>query len=222
MTTRAQFVTKVRTELDDTSGSPLWSAAQLNQFTEDAINQLSLDIPPQKEFTLAAVVGQRDYTIPTATCLVGPGGLISVQFPAGYVIKQGNTDPQNDVSTYVGSAFYGQRWEYIERPGDVQVLRFRNALTQTGNITVRAWTSYTQPAADTDVLDVSQTDEICLKWRVCYKAMNWLEEKRGKISGQSVPGFRGSAGEYNRLYLQSIAARRRGGGIKSSQVVVNG
>lgn len=222
MTTRAQIITTIRTELDDGSGSPLWSAAQLNQFLGDAINQFSLDVTPQKEFTIAAVVGQRDYTIPTATCWVGPGGLISVQFPAGYVIKQGDTNAQIDVSSYTGSGFYGQRWEYIERPNDVQVLRFRNTLTQTGNITVRAWSSYALPAADSDVLEVSQTDEICLKWRVCYLAFKWLEERRGKVSGQSVPGFRGSQGEYARLYRDALAARRRAAGIKSSQVVVNG
>jgi hypothetical protein len=189
---------------------------------EAAINQLALDLPPQKEFTLAAVVGQRDYTIPTATCYVGQAGLISVQFPAGYVVKQGSTDPQIGVESYAGTSYFGQRWEYIERPGDVQVLRFRNALTQTGNITVRAWSVYSQPAADSDVLDVSVLDEICLTWRVCYLAHKWLDEKRGKVSGQSVAGFRGSQGEYNRLYLQALAARRRGGGIRSSEVVLNG
>jgi hypothetical protein len=222
MTTRAQFVTKVRVELDDTSGSPVWAAATLNQLLEDGINQMSLDLPPQKEFTLAAVVGQRDYTIPTATCLIAQAGLISVQFPAGYVVKQGNTDFQLSESYSSSATAYAQRWEYIERPSDVQILRFRNALTQTGNITVRAWSSYSQPAADSDVLDVSQSDEVLLKWKVCYLAHKWLDEKRGKVSGQSVAGFRGPQGEYNRLYLGALAARRRGGGIKSSQVVVNG
>jgi hypothetical protein len=116
MTTRAQFITKVRTELDDTSGSPLWSATLLNQFLENAINQFSQDMPPEKEFTIAAVLNQRDYTIPTATCLIGEGGIISVQFPAGYLIKQGNTDAQVSNSNFSGTVSYAQRWEYIERP----------------------------------------------------------------------------------------------------------
>jgi hypothetical protein len=223
MTTRLQFVTKVRVELDDSSGSPLWSATQLNQFVEDGLNELSLDLPPRKEFTIAAVIGQRDYTIPTATCLVGQAGLISVQFPAGYVIDSGNSDPQMDSTVYSGTTpYYGQRWEFIRRPGDVQVLRFRNALTATGNITVRAYTSYTIPAADSDVLDVGVFDEVALKWQVCYLAYKFLDEKRGKVSGGPVPGRRGSQGEYQRLYLAALAARRRGNGIKSGQVVVNG
>lgn len=222
MTTRAQLITKIRTELDDSSGSPLWSAALLNQFLENAINQFSLDFPPHKEFTIAAVIGQRDYTIPIATCLISEGGIISVQFPAGYVIKQGNTDPQVSNTNYSGTVSYAQRWEYIERPSDVQVLRFRNALTQTGNITVRAYSSYLQPAADTDVLDLSTTDETAIKWLVCSYSARWLEDKRGKMSGTTVPGFRGTSGDFSRMYNQALAARRRAGGIKSGQVVTNG
>jgi hypothetical protein len=222
MTTRAQFITKVRIELDDSSGSPLYSAAQLNQFLENAINQFSQDMPPQKEFTLAAAIGQRDYTIPAATCLIANGEIISVEFPAGYPIKQGTTVPQFDSSTYSGASYYAQRWEYIERPGDVQVLRFRNALTATGNITVRAKSSYSQPAVDADVLDLSATDEAAVKWLVCSFAAKWLEDRRGKISGTTVPGFRGASGDFNRLYTQALATRRRATGVKSSQVVTNG
>jgi hypothetical protein len=226
MTTRAGFLSGVRTELQDPGPvNYVWPDGLLQAFLNDGLNQLTLDLAPVKEGTLAAVVGQRDYVISTGTLALGPGGLIEVQFPVGVVVPEGPTGPQYVGATYLAASnfqAFEQCWELIAGAGDVNTLRFRYGLEQTTNIVIRAYTTYTLPASDSAVLDVNVSDEVALKWAVCTRAMAWLEETRGKRQGGNVPGNRGASGYYKRLYDGAIQARKRARGVVSSKVVADG
>lgn len=214
MTTRAQFRQTVRDELADPGPTYVWGDSLLNGFINEAIGQLSVDWPLIKFWSTAGVVGQRDYTIPAAQ-LVGPRGIHSVEYPAGFLLPQGDTSAQYEgvVNSSPPQQTYEQRWEFIRSAGDSQKLRFRYNLADTQTIQVQFYGVYTSLAADTDVLDVSGLDEAALKWATCYRAMAWLDEVRGKRSGQSVAGNRGSQGYYQRLYNQAIAARKTAKGV---------
>lgn len=226
MTTRTDFLSGVRLELQDTGPTNyVWSDALLQAFLRDGLNQLSLDLPPVKEITVAAVVGQRDYPIAPGSLALGAGGILEVQFPAGVVIPRGATGPQFAGATWLASTnfqAFDQRWEVIAGAGDSNILRFRYALTQSGNIGVKAVTVYTMPGTDAATLDVNAQDEIVLKWAVCGRAMGWLEETRGKRQGGNVPGFRGASGYYKRAYEAAIGSRKQARGILSSKAVADG
>ncbi len=226
MTTRASFLSGVRMELQDPGPvNYVWPDGLLQTFLSDGLNQLGLDLPPVKEVTLAAVVGQRDYVIGPGTLALGPGGITEVQFPVGVVVPKGATGPQYGGATYlVSSNFqaFDQCWELMASAGDVNALRFRYSLTQTGNIVVRAFSTYTLPLSDSAVLDVNVLNEVPLKWAVCARALDWLEEVRGKRQGGNVPGKRGASGYYKRLYEAAIQDRKKARGVLSSKVVVNG
>jgi hypothetical protein len=207
----------------------VWSDAVLQGYLNDGLYQLAIDLAPVKEISIAAVVGQRDYVIAPGTLALGPGGIIGVQFPVGYVIPEGNTGPQYEGASYSGSSnfqAFDQCWELLPGAGDVNTLRFRYGLAQTGNIVVRAFTTYTLPTGDASVLDVNAFDEVALKWAVCGRAMAWLEEVRGKRQGGAVAGNRGTqwvpGSYYRRLYEAAIVARKRAKGVVSSKVVVDG
>lgn len=226
MTTRVDFLSGIRLELQDPGPTNyVWSDALLQAFLRDGLNQLSLDLPPTKEISLAAAIGQRDYTIAPGTLALGAGGILEVQFPVGIVVPRGATGPQFVGATALASTnfqAFEQRWELLAGAGDSNVLRFRYALTQTGSITVKALTVYTVPASDAAALDVNVQDEVALKWAVCVRAMNWLEETRGKRQGGTVPGFRGASGYYKRMYEAAISGRKKARGILSGKVVVDG
>jgi hypothetical protein len=221
MTTRIQFLSGVRAELQDAGPvNYVWSDSLLQAFLNEGLNRLSLDLPPVAEITLAAVMGQRDYVL-------GPeiGWLIAVEFPAGCGIAPGNTGPQyGGVSPLAAGDYqpFEQRWELINGLGDLHTLRFRYGLTQTGDIVVRALTTYSLPAADSSVLDLKAFDEAALKWAVCARAVGWLEEARAKRQGGSGPGSRESSDYYRHLYAGAVQARKQLKGIGSSQVVVDG
>ena len=226
MTTRAQFRQAVRDELADPGPVYVWADSLLNGFINEAIGQLSVDWPLIRFWSTAGVVGQRDYTIP-ATQPVGPRGIHSVEYPAGFLLAQGDTSAQYEgvVNSNPPQQTYDQRWEFIRQAGDSQELRFRYNLADTQPIQVQFYGIYTTLAADTDVLDVGGFDEEALKWATCYRAMAWLDEMRGKRGGQtgySVAGNRGGQGYYQQLYNQAIAARKTAKGIGVSRLVVEG
>jgi hypothetical protein len=226
MTTRADFLSGVRLELQDPGPTTyIWSDGLLQAFLKDGLAQLALDLPPLKELTLAAVVGQRDYTLAPGLVALGEGGLAEVQFPAGVVVPGGKTGPQSEGAVYLAASdfqAFEQRWELMAGAGDSNILRFRYALAQSGNIVVRAFTVYTVPANDAATLDVNGRDEVALKWAVCGRAMAWLEEMRGNRQGGRVGDAQSPSEYYTRLYEAAIRARRKARGIVSSKVVVNG
>lgn len=226
MTTRLEFLNGVRLELQDPGPvNFVWSDALLQVFLGEGLSQLALDLPPVQEISLASVVGQRDYVIAPGTLLLGPGGIIEIQFPAGIVIPQGATGPQYAGVIYQTSSSYQafeQCWEHIPKAGDVNILRFRYGLAQAGNILVKAYTTYSVPVSDSAVLTVNVFNEIALKWAVCARALGWLEETRGKRQGAGLPGTLAASGYYKRLYETAIQARKRARGVLSGKVVVDG
>ena len=227
MTYRSEFISLVRAELADPAGAnAVWGDGLLMAFMGDAYNGLSTDLPPVGEVTLAAVAGQTDY--PLEANRVGPGGVISVQYPSGQTLRPVNSAERQPAifPTVTGQSSwqpYEQGWELIgDFNGSGQLLRFRYPTNVAGSIVVRFYTYYVVPVTDGAVLNLNPFDEVALKWAVCERAMAWLEETRAKRQGGSVAGNRGSQGYYHRLYGAAVAARRRAMGIKVSKVVMNG
>ncbi|HEX2909382.1 MAG TPA: hypothetical protein VH186_01145 [Chloroflexia bacterium] len=227
MTLRGDFLSKVRTELGDTDATaPVWSADLLAQFLEDGLFQLGIDLPPLKEYSLPAVVGQRDYVLDPAELVVGPGGVLKVEVD-GVEVSPGESYSLYPTSLFCYSGLpFDNRWEFFRlggQPSGQQMLRFRYALSRAGTITVRAYSVYSLPASDGEAFsDLTAADEQLLKWLVCWRAYAWLDEQKGKRSGQSVAGSRGSQGYYQRLYNTALASRQRAEGVKSYKVVLNG
>ena len=226
MTTRAEFLSGVRLELQDPGpANYVWPDALLQAFLKDSLNVLSLDLPPIKEITLAAAAGQRDYPLSPGTLVLGAGGIVEVQFPAGVVVPRGDTGPQYAGAAYlVSSNFqaFDQCWDLPAGAGDSSVLRFRYGPAQAGSILVRAFSVYTLPSSDAAALDVNGPDETALKWAVCARALGWLEETQGKRQGGRLAEGPRLSGYFEALYGAAILSRKRARGVLSSKVVVDG
>src|SRR5690349_11462559 len=88
MTTRAELRARIRSELNDAGGTPLWSDAALNQWLDEAIREYGEQLPREVSLSLTSVGGQAEYALPSDTDRVlrveHPGGLLRVAArPAG-------------------------------------------------------------------------------------------------------------------------------------------
>jgi hypothetical protein len=58
MTTRADIRTRIRSELNDSGGTPMWSSSLLDSFLVDALRAWSLDVPREVSWAPTTVAGQ--------------------------------------------------------------------------------------------------------------------------------------------------------------------
>src|SRR5436853_6244386 len=65
MTTRTTLRTTIRTELNDSGGTTLWSDAVLNEFINQAIRSYSRELPKQATATITVVAGTDAYSLPS-------------------------------------------------------------------------------------------------------------------------------------------------------------
>ncbi len=223
MTLRTDIASRVRTELNDTSGSPVWTTAQLNQWLADGLYRLALDIPPYKNLAITLVNGTRDYNLPVNG--VSPKGVRSVEYPPGYKIPPGDTSDYTDLtvfnSTTTGQA-YKQAWELVWTSPAQGVLRFRYAPTLVaGYATANVWYYglYLIPPDDLTNLDLNLYDESLLVFYVCERALTWLAEQKNK---RGTPGANPSGSYYKNLYAEFMMARKRERGIYFGMVNLNG
>jgi hypothetical protein len=185
MTSRAELRDRVRVELGDTVATYLWSDATLNEWIGAAIEEWSRLAPPQRSLTLTTVSGTLIYTL-----AVAHQGILSV------------TAAGRDVP--LDESLWGEQSD-----GTVQRLALEfdpGAASYT--LEYLGW--YALPAADASVLEVAGNAERALVFRVCSRALGWLESQRGKTRGQSSPS---GAAHYEKLFREQrrlFAAKGRG------------
>ncbi|NWJ48706.1 MAG: hypothetical protein HXX08_22835 [Chloroflexi bacterium] len=185
MTSKAELRERVRVELGDTVATYLWSDAALNEWIGAAIEEWSRLAPPQRSQTLTTVAGTLVYTL-----AVAHQGLLSVRAAGRDVALDERLWREQSDGTV-------QRLAFEFDPGSVSY-----------TLEYLGW--YALPTADASVLEVAGSAERALVFRVCQRALSWLESQRGKTRGQPSPT--GSA-HYEKLFREQrglFAAKGRG------------
>jgi hypothetical protein len=212
----------------------VWSDGLLNQWVNEAIEQLALDLPKPVEITMAALPGVKEYSLSDYVSLatLEPGSIDSVECPHGKRWPRGDVrqfiegiddNPTALYGTDKHTQIYANCWDIQVLANTNPVLVFRYAPVPAGgpsNQQIVLWARgfYSQPPSDSYSLDIMQNDDLLLVWWVCGRAISWLAEQRGKRGDQAGAKGRTNASYYERLYSGALKARRRGRGIQSGTV----
>jgi hypothetical protein len=194
MTTRAQLRATIRTELNDSGGSPLWADALLNELIAQAIRRYGEQLPEEASTTIAVVADQAAYALPARFLRA-----IRVEQPED---TERVGDPRHP-------------WSYRVFAGQ---LVLDPAPTQAGgdqDITLDYLRFYAEPAADGDVLATPSPDDDVLVALVCARALAYLamdeskrqrfERQRGSDPREIAAAYEGRAGE--RMALRARLVR---------------
>jgi hypothetical protein len=191
MTTRAQLRTTIRAELNDSSGTPLWADALLNEFIVQAIRRYGEQLPEEATATITVVAHQEAYALPD-------------RFLHAVRVRQ-----PEDVER-VGDPRHP--WSYRVFAGQ---LVLEPAPTQAGsdqNVTLDYLRRYAEPAADGDTLATPSHDDDILVGLVCARALAYLgmdESKRQRFERQRGADPREVAAAYERRAAERMIVRTR-------------
>lgn len=207
MTTRAQLRGAVRNELNDTGGTPLWSDALLNEWTNQAIRAYSRELPEEASTTIAAVAGQTSYALPArfrqALRVEQPKDTLRVPSSPFRVPRSGLSE--------LGTRNSEQRWTYRTFAGSLILDPAPTAAGADHDIKLEYLRSYAEPAADADVLATPAEDDDVLVQLACADALRWIgtdESKRARFERQRGASPLAQAALYDRQARQAIATKR--------------
>ncbi len=229
MTTRLEIKGRVRNELNDLGPNFVWADYLVYQWLDEALDQLSLDLPTRQQITIPLAGAQRNYQLSTilGAAPVGPGGVVSLEFPPGNLMPRGNAlQTNNGLVSESGAQPFANCWDVIELPGGagyggLEIL-FRyppwTAANQYAYLLIE--TIYTHPTADVTLLTVANFDEPLLVWYICERALSWLAEQRGKRGAGS--GRSAGPGYYSQRYELGVRARKKARGIRFREVQITG
>lgn len=205
MTTRAELRARIRTELNDAGGTPLWSDSALNQWIDEAVRDYGEHLPREASTTLTSVADQASYTLPTdcdrALRVEHPDGVFRVPLrliggdalPGSEIVVGGPLIPTYDV-------WAGQ---VVLDP----------APTAGGEaIRLRYLATYPAPASDGATLATPSRDDALLIWGVCARALRWIdtdESKRQRFERQRGVSAQQAASPYEQALHASYAQRLR-------------
>ncbi len=201
MTTRAQLRTTIRTELNDSGGTPLWSDALLNEYLAQAIRRYGEQLPEEASSTITVVADQAAYALPARFQQV-----MRVEQPNG---TERVGDPRHPWSYRV---FAGQ---LVLDPAPAQA-----GGDQDVTLDYLRW--YAEPTADGDTLATPSQDDDVLVALVCARALAELatdESKRQRFERQRGADPREVAAAYERRAAERLtlrARRVRGGALVST------
>jgi len=191
VTTRAQLRATIRSELNDSGGTPLWADALLNEYLAQAIRRYGEQIPEEASATITVVADQAAYALPA-------------RFLAAIRLEQ------PDDTERIGDPRHP--WSYRVFAGQ---LMLDPAPTQAGsdqNVTLDYLRWYAEPTADGDALATPSQDDDVLVALVCARALAELatdESKRQRFERQRGADPREAAASYERRAAERLTLRTR-------------
>ena len=165
-TTLTQARSRVRTWLEDTSGTPLWTDAEVDEGLHVALDGYSALAPDELATTLAAADGDTQLALPA-----GSGVVVRVTDPNGYVIPPRGV-PARSVAA---EELAWERW------GDALVFSRQLA---AGDYAVRSYGPRAMPALAGDPYPVPDADvSLCVAAAVVWLITERMgqEWKRGPL-----------------------------------------
>ena len=190
-TTLASARSRLRTTLEDSSGSPLWADGTLDEGLRTALDDYSQWSPAEASSTFTATAGDLTAAVPTGALRV-----VRVIDPNNWVIPEQHGDSMR----YVGDVELS--WSVF-----ASTFRFTRELI-AGDYTVWYETARTFPANDAATFDVPDSDiSLLLAGGVVYAMEVRLvqEHKRGPLPARYSTALMEARSAYNREW----AHRRR-------------
>jgi len=221
MTTRAQLRTTIRTELNDSGGTALWSDALLNEFITQAIRTYSRELPKQASSTITVVANTAAYNLPAdfdrTIRVEQPDDTIRVFDPLERTVSdEFGLSSEASGSTSIGSHGY-RIWA-----SQIVLTPTPTAAGATENITLEYLAVYAEPAADGDTIATPTRDDDVLVALVCADALHWIgsdEAKRARFERSRGASPQGAANLYSQRAREAINNRKRRVGIRGLQVI---
>ena len=211
MTTRVDLRGRVRDELNDAGGTPLWSDASLNRWLAEAIRTWSIDCPAQRVTTLVSVADQPNYGLPGDLL-----GVRRVEHPTS-IFRAPVPFAAGDRAGVLPELVDAERG--LVAPGtptyDVYsgLLWLDPAPDAAGeSIIVRYDALYTVPSLDATVLDLPAQDEDPVVWYACARALRWIavdEAKRQRFERQRGSDPWDIQRGYDQMVSGAVRDRRR-------------
>jgi hypothetical protein len=222
MTTRTTLRTTIRTELNDSGGTPLWADALLNEFINQAIRSYGRELPKQASTSLTVVAGTAAYNLPAdfdrAIRVKQPDDTIRVFDP----LDRGDTDELGSSQSSGATSRTRGSWGYRIWASQIVLNPIPTSAGSTQNITLDYDARYAEPAADGDTIATPASDDDVLQALVCANALRWIgsdEAKRQRFQQSRGASPTGMAQAYQTRALQAIAVRKRRLRISGLQVI---
>lgn len=211
MTTRASLRTTIRSELNDSGGTPLWSDALLNEWLNQGIRAYSRELPEEATATLVVVADQAGYALPARTFQVlrveQPRYSVRLPISGSRTSADGAADLV-DFQNRVGAA--AARPGYRVFAGSLILDPAPTSIGTDEDVRLEYLRLYAEPATDNDVLATPVQDDDVLVHLVCASALEWVasdEAKRLRYQGtQGLPPEL-LVRWHRRLAASAIAAR---------------
>jgi len=204
VTTRLELRARVRAELNDAGGTPLWSDAALNQWLDEAIREYGEHLPREASVSLTSVAGQAEYALPGDL-----DRMLRVEHPAG-TFRVAARPAGGDVLA-VGAIDQSSLGGAYEAWAD-QLVLYPAPRASGEAIRLRYLATYATPTSDGAALATPSRDDAMLMWSVCSRALRWIdtdESKRQRFERERGASAHQAANEYQREVRAAFAQRLR-------------
>jgi hypothetical protein len=202
MTTRLELRARVRAELNDAGGTPLWSDAALNQWLDEAIREYGEHLPREASVNLTSVAGQAEYALP-----VDLDRVLRVEHPDG-AFRVAARSAGGDVTAVDAIDRSFLTGAYDAWGGQLELHPAPDASGEA--IRVRYLAAYAAPTSDGATLTTPMRDDAVLMWSVCSRALRWIdtdESKRQRFERERGASAHQAANEYQREVRAAYARR---------------
>ena len=208
MVTRAELRTALRRRLEDTSGTPLWDDAMLNDALAGAIGRYGARFPPEAVATANVTAGAT--SVPVVTAGIAGERIARVLDETGAIVPRMG-EAAGPVGSAPGAAGLEQAWRWWD--GELRLQR-PAAATGTWRIEYRGQRSV--PSDDGSAVDVLPGDEeivLTLAAAVALRRRAVEDGKRGAYGRGNSPALAlAERAEAEAERLMARRARRATGG----------
>ena len=178
MATRGELRTQLRTRLEDTGGTPLWTDADLNDFLGRAMEEYGRWVPAQATTTTAVAAGVSEFAVPAA---VSGQAVIRIFDGTDTELRVMNS---NGLRPPAQMVYHEQAWRHF---GGVIFLQRAVAASEAGTWTLDHLAARTLPAADGTAVSIEAGDEpIVLQlgvWAALYR--RHIEDYKRGVAGDA-------------------------------------
>lgn len=210
MTTRADMLALIRTELNDSGGTALWASALLNGYIVEAIREYARELPKEATTTLTTVVGTETVALPSDFVR-----MVRVEEPTG--VLRWPLTTQRTYEATVGSL--SELVDFESRVGESGKPGYRiwagnlvlDPAPSTTSCPIEYLASYATPTADASVLTTPAYDDDVIMHLACAKALDWIttdESKRQRYERSRGVSAYDVARQYRGIVEAELARRR--------------
>jgi len=222
MTTRSGLRTTIRTELNDSGGTPVWSTALIDEWINQAIRQYSRELPEEVQATVVVVANQSDYTLPArwlrVTRVEQPEDILRMPISGSRTTGAALGDLVDFQDRVRGTVAHGYRIfgnELILDPAPTVIGAAEDVRLEYTRV-------YAQPTTDAEVLATPDQDDDVLIALVASMALRWVAMDEAKrVRYQETRGISPGSQAYAYQARAEAAIATRSSRVRTSTLEVS-